>query len=79
MACALPAEQGVPLSRWSSAELALEAVKRGIVATIAAGMDMQAAGCCSCCTDPPRRSAEAACHLLGGALFDVLAMGQLRH
>jgi hypothetical protein len=36
MACALPAEQGVPLSRWSSAELALEAVKRGIVATIAA-------------------------------------------
>ena len=36
MACELPAEQGVPLSRWSSAELAIEAVKRGIVATIAA-------------------------------------------
>ncbi|HEX4109091.1 MAG TPA: hypothetical protein VHX88_13220 [Solirubrobacteraceae bacterium] len=36
MACALPAEQGVPLSRWSSAELAVEAVKRGIVASIAA-------------------------------------------
>jgi len=36
MACALPAEQGVPLSRWSSAELAIEAVRRGIVATIAA-------------------------------------------
>src|SRR5450755_217483 len=36
MACALPAEQGVPLSRWSSAELAVEAVRRGIVATIAA-------------------------------------------
>jgi len=36
MACALPAEHGVPLSRWSSAELAVEAVKRGIVATIAA-------------------------------------------
>jgi hypothetical protein len=36
LACELPAEQGVPLSRWSSAELALEAVKRGIVASIAA-------------------------------------------
>ncbi|MHB8659089.1 MAG: transposase [Solirubrobacteraceae bacterium] len=36
MACALPAEQGVPLSRWSAAELAIEAVKRGIVARIAA-------------------------------------------
>jgi hypothetical protein len=30
MACELPAEQGVPLSRWSSAELAREAVARGI-------------------------------------------------
>ena len=36
LACELPAEHGVPLSRWSSAELAIEAVKRGIVATIAA-------------------------------------------
>ena len=36
LACELPSEQGVPLSRWSSAELAREAVKRGIVATIAA-------------------------------------------
>ena len=36
MACELPAEKGVPLSRWSSAELAVEAVRRGIVATIAA-------------------------------------------
>lgn len=36
LACELPAEQGVPLSRWSSAELAIEAVRRGIVATIAA-------------------------------------------
>jgi hypothetical protein len=35
-ACELPAEQGVALSRWSSAELAREAVKRGIVASIAA-------------------------------------------
>jgi hypothetical protein len=31
MACALPAEQAVPLSRWSAAELAREAVGRGIV------------------------------------------------
>jgi len=31
MACALPAERGVPLSRWSAAELAREAVTRGIV------------------------------------------------
>jgi len=30
MACALPAEQGVPLSRWSASELAREAVTRGI-------------------------------------------------
>jgi hypothetical protein len=36
LACELPAEQGVAFSRWSSAELAREAVKRGIVATIAA-------------------------------------------
>jgi len=34
MACALPAEQGVPLSRWSAAELAREAVARGIVEQI---------------------------------------------
>ena len=34
MACALPAEQGVPLSRWSAAELAREAVSRGIVERI---------------------------------------------
>ena len=30
MACALPAERGVPLARWSAAELAREAVARGI-------------------------------------------------
>jgi DDE superfamily endonuclease len=30
LACALPAEQGVPLSRWSADELAREAVTRGI-------------------------------------------------
>jgi DDE superfamily endonuclease len=36
LACELPAERGVPLSRWSGAEIAIEAVKRGIVATIAA-------------------------------------------
>jgi hypothetical protein len=36
LACELPAERGVALSRWSSAELARQAVKRGIVATIAA-------------------------------------------
>jgi hypothetical protein len=34
LACELPAEKGVPLSRWSSAEIAVEAVSRGIVATI---------------------------------------------
>ncbi len=34
MACELPAEKGVPLSRWSSAELAREAVNRGIVAEV---------------------------------------------
>ena len=34
MACALPAEQGVPLSRWSTSELAREAVTRGIVEQI---------------------------------------------
>ncbi len=30
MACELPARSGVPLSRWSSSELAREAVARGI-------------------------------------------------
>ena len=34
MACALPAERGVPLSRWSAEELAREAVGRGIVEQI---------------------------------------------
>jgi DDE superfamily endonuclease len=34
LACELPSEQGVPLSRWSSAEIAREAVGRGIVAKI---------------------------------------------
>jgi transposase len=34
LACELPGERGVPLSRWSSAEIAREAVERGIVAEI---------------------------------------------
>jgi hypothetical protein len=34
LACELPSERGVPLSRWSSAEIAREAVKRAIVAEI---------------------------------------------
>jgi hypothetical protein len=34
LACERPAEQGVPLSRWSSSELAREAVERGIVGRI---------------------------------------------
>ena len=34
LACALPAETGVPLSRWSCAELAAEAVTRGLVEAI---------------------------------------------
>jgi transposase len=36
LACALPAETGVPLSRWSHAELAAEAVTRGVVEAISA-------------------------------------------
>jgi transposase len=36
LACALPAENGVPLARWSAAELAAEAVTRGVVASISA-------------------------------------------
>jgi transposase len=36
LACALPAEVGVPLSRWSAAELAAEAVTRGLVPTVSA-------------------------------------------
>ena len=34
LACELPAERDVPLSRWSSAEIAREAVARGIVERI---------------------------------------------
>ena len=34
LACELPSEKGVPLSRWSSTELAREAVARGIVERI---------------------------------------------
>jgi hypothetical protein len=36
LACELPAESGVPLSRWSAPELAVEAVNRGIVAAVSA-------------------------------------------
>ena len=36
LACALPAETGVPLARWSRAELAAEAVTRGVVNSISA-------------------------------------------
>ncbi len=36
MACALPAETGVPLARWSCAELATEAVKRAVVPAVSA-------------------------------------------
>jgi hypothetical protein len=34
LACELPAEKGVPLSRWSHAEIAREAITRGIAAEI---------------------------------------------
>ena len=34
LACELPAEKGVPLSRWSATELAREAITRGIVERI---------------------------------------------
>jgi hypothetical protein len=34
LACELPSESGVPFSRWSSAELAREAIARGIVAEV---------------------------------------------
>ena len=36
LACTLPAESGRPLSRWSSSELAQEAIQRGIASDIAA-------------------------------------------
>ena len=36
MACALPAETGVPLARWSATELAAEAVTRGLVEGVSA-------------------------------------------
>ncbi len=36
LACTLPAETGLPLSRWSTTELAVEAVTRGVVASISA-------------------------------------------
>src|SRR5437660_7180168 len=34
LACELPAQSGVPLSRWSTAELAAEATIRGIMADV---------------------------------------------
>ena len=36
LACALPAETGLPLARWSAAELAAEAVTRGVVTAVSA-------------------------------------------
>ena len=34
LACELPAQQGVPISRWSAKELALQATRSGLVAQI---------------------------------------------
>jgi hypothetical protein len=36
LACELPAESGVPLSRWSAPELVVEAIARGVVDTVSA-------------------------------------------
>jgi hypothetical protein len=36
LACTLPAETGIPLSRWSSTELAVQTVTRGITESISA-------------------------------------------
>ena len=36
LACTLPAETGIPLARWSSSELAVEAVGRGVASSISA-------------------------------------------
>jgi hypothetical protein len=36
LACELPTETGVPLSRWSASELVVEAIDRGIVPRISA-------------------------------------------
>lgn len=36
LACTLPAETGLPLSRWSSAELAAEVIDRGLLASVSA-------------------------------------------
>jgi transposase len=36
LACALPAETGLPLSRWSSAELAAEVLNRGLLESVSA-------------------------------------------
>ena len=36
IACALPAETGVPLARWSATELATQAVARGVVEGVSA-------------------------------------------
>jgi transposase len=36
LACTLPAETGLPLSRWSGAELATEVIERGVAETISA-------------------------------------------
>ena len=36
LACELPAESGVALSRWSAPDLVVEAVARGVVETVSA-------------------------------------------
>lgn len=36
LACTLPAESGLPLSRWSGADLAAEVIERGVAQTISA-------------------------------------------
>jgi hypothetical protein len=45
----LPAETGIPLSRWSSAELAVEAVTRGVAASISASISASTVRRWLCC------------------------------
>ncbi|MCA1835309.1 MAG: IS630 family transposase [Actinobacteria bacterium] len=45
LACTLPAETGIPLSRWSSTELATEAAARGVVKSISASTVRRWLGC----------------------------------
>ncbi len=68
IACSLPAEQGLPLSAWTCAEIAQEAIDRGVVAALSASTVrriLQSVSNGLCVSSVPDSEAAGACRVLG--------------